>query len=78
MDQRWADLYAAVARQAVHDLQTGYTHPCHMDAGAWLEAAGLLEQAQTNGPIRRAQRNSNRRSTAHDNHSPGEPARPSF
>jgi len=24
-----------------------------MDAGAWLEAAGLLEQAQTNGPVRR-------------------------
>ncbi len=76
MDQRWADLYAAVARQAIHDLQTGYTHPRHMDAGAWLEAAGLLEHARTNGPVRRAQRN--RRSTAHDNHSPGEPARPSF
>ncbi len=64
MDQRWADLYAAVARQAVHDLQTGYTHPRHMDAGAWLEAAGLLEQAQTNGPVRRAARN--RRSTHND------------
>ena len=68
MQQMYADLYAAVARQAIHDLQTGYTHPRHMDAGAWLEAAGLLEQAQTNGPVRRAQRN--RRSTAHDNHSP--------
>jgi hypothetical protein len=33
-----------------------------------------LEQAQTNGPVRRAQRN--RRSTAHDNHSPGLEARP--
>jgi hypothetical protein len=74
MDQRWADLYAAVARQAIHDLHTGYTHPRHMDAGAWLEAAGLLEQAQTNGPIRRAARN--RRSTAHDNHSPRLEARP--
>jgi hypothetical protein len=64
MDQRWADLYAAVARQAVHDLHAGYTHPRHMDAGAWLEAAGLLEQAQTNGPVRRAGRT--RRSTRND------------
>ncbi len=56
MDQRWADLYAAVARQAVHDLQTGYTHPRHMDATHWLEAAGLLEHARTNGPVRRAGR----------------------
>ncbi len=64
MDQRWADLYAAVARQTVHDLQTGYSHPRHMEAGAWLEAAGLLEQAQTNGPVRRAARN--RRSTPHE------------
>ncbi len=56
MDQRWADLYAAVARQAIHDLQTGYTHPRHMDAAAWLEAAGLLEHARTNGPVRRAGR----------------------
>ena len=34
MDQRYADLYAAVARQAVHDLHSGYTSPKHMDAGA--------------------------------------------
>jgi hypothetical protein len=74
MDQCYVDLLAAIARQAVHDLQTGYTHPRHMDAARWLEAAGLLEQAQTNGPIRRAQRN--RRSTAHDNHSPRLEARP--
>ncbi len=52
MDQRWADLYAAVARQAVHDLHLGYTHPRHMDARAWLEAAGLLEQAERYGPRR--------------------------
>ncbi len=45
MDQRWADLYAAVARQAVHDLRSDYTHPRHMDAARWLEAAGLLDQA---------------------------------
>ena len=57
MQQMYVDLLAAVARQAVHDLQTGYTHPRHMDAGAWLEEAGLFQQAQTNGPIRRAQRN---------------------
>ncbi len=64
MDQRWADLYAAVARQAVHDLQTGYTHPRHMDAARWLEAAGLLEQTIKAGPVRRAARN--KRSTAHE------------
>ena len=64
MQQMYVDLLAAIARQAVHDLQTGYTHPRHMDAGAWLEAAGLLEHARTNGPIRRAQRN--RRSTHDD------------
>jgi len=64
MDQRWADLYAAVARQAIHDLHSGYTHPRHMDAARWLEAAGLLEQARTNGPVRRAARN--RRITHND------------
>ena len=64
MQQMYADLLAAIARQAVHDLQTGYSHPRHMDAARWLEAAGLLEQAQTNGPVRRAQRN--RRSTRND------------
>ncbi len=72
MQQMYADLYAAVARQAVHDLHSGYTSPKHMDAGAWLEAAGLLEQAIANGPVRRAQRN--RRSTHND--SPGLEARP--
>ena len=75
MQQMYADLLAAIARQAVHDLQTGYSHPRHMDAARWLEAAGLLEQAQTNGPVRRAQRNSNRRSTPHE-YSPILEARP--
>jgi len=60
MDQRWADLYAAVARQAVHDLQTGSTHPRHTDATQWLEAAGLLEHVRTSGPVRRAGRNTTR------------------
>ncbi len=73
MDQCYQDLYAAIARQAVHDLHSGYTHPRHMDAARWLEAAGLLEQAQTNGPVRRAARN--RRSTAHE-YSSLESARP--
>ena len=58
MQQMYVDLLAAIARQAVHDLQTGYSHPRHMDAARWLEAAGLLEQAQTNGPVRRARRRS--------------------
>ncbi len=76
MQQMYADLLAAIARQAVHDLHSDYTHPRHMDAGAWLEAAGLLEQAITIGPVvRRAPRN--KRSTAHD-HPPGLEARPSF
>ncbi len=66
MQQMYVDLLAAIARQAVHDLQTCYTHPRHMDAGAWLEAAGLLEQTIKAGPVRRAQRNSNRRSTHND------------
>jgi len=74
MDQRYQDLYAAIARQAVHDLQTGYSHPRHMDAARWLEAAGLLEQTIKAGPVRRAARN--RRGTAHDNHSSLESARP--
>jgi len=50
MQQMYADLLAAVARQAVHDLHTAYTHPRHMDAGAWLEAAGLLDQARQYPP----------------------------
>jgi hypothetical protein len=65
MDQRWADLYAAVARQAVHDLQTGYTHPRHMDAGAWLEAAGLLDQAQRSLPRRTHRTNVPKRRSYH-------------
>ena len=64
MQQMYVDLLAAIARQSVHDLQTGYTHPRHMDAGAWLEAAGLLEQTIKVGPVRRAARN--RRSTHND------------
>jgi hypothetical protein len=74
MDQCWADLLAAIARQAVIDYHADYHHPGVPDAKKFLEAAGLLEQAQTNGPVRRAQRN--RRSTAHDNHSPRLEARP--
>jgi hypothetical protein len=56
MQQMYADLLAAIARQAVHDLHSGSTHPRHMDAPQWLEAAGLLDQARTNGPVRRAGR----------------------
>gem|GEM_PF-4085122 len=52
MQQRYADLYAAVARQAVHDLHSGSAHPRHMDAARWLEAAGLLDQAQRSPPRR--------------------------
>ncbi len=52
MQQMYADLYAAVARQAVHDLHSDYTHPRHMDAARWLEAAGLLDQAQRSLPQR--------------------------
>jgi len=59
MDQCYVDLYAAVARQAVHDLHTGYTHPRHMDAGAWLEAAGLLGLARQYPP--RKQRTATRK-----------------
>ena len=50
MDQCYVDLLGAIARQAVHDLHTGYTHPRHMDAGAWLEAAGLLGLARQSPP----------------------------
>ncbi len=52
MDQSYVDLLGAIARQAVHDLHTGYTHPRHMDAARWLEAAGLLDQAQRSLPRR--------------------------
>ncbi len=67
MDQRWADLYAAVARQAVYDLHTGYTHPRHMDAARWLDAAGLLDQAQRSLPQRKHRTNVLKRSTYHGN-----------
>lgn len=70
MDQRWADLYAAVARQAVHDLHSGYTHPRHMDAAQWLEAAGLLDQAQRSPPRRTHRTNVPKRSTYHGNLEP--------
>ncbi len=58
MDQSYVDLLGAIARQAVHDLHTGYTHPRHMDAGAWLEAAGLLELARQYPPSRKQRRRS--------------------
>ncbi len=45
MQQMYADLLAAVARQAVHDLHSGYTHPRHMDAAQWLEAAGSTRRS---------------------------------
>jgi hypothetical protein len=70
MDQRWADLYAAVARQAVHDLHTDYTHPKHMDAGAWLETAGLLDQAQRSPPRRIHRTNVSKRRSHHGNLEP--------
>ena len=52
MQQMYADLLGAIARQAVHDLHTGYTYPRHMDAERWLDAAGLLDQAQRSPPRR--------------------------
>jgi hypothetical protein len=65
MDQSYVDLLGAVARQAVHDLQTGYSHPRHMDAAQWLEAAGLLDQAQRSPPRRIHRTNVSKRSTYH-------------
>ncbi len=56
MHQMYADLLAAIARLAVHDLHTGYSHPRHMDARTWLDLAGLLEQAQ-HTPRRKQRRN---------------------
>jgi|GEM_PF-6457394 len=56
MDQRWANLLGAIARQAVHDLHAGSTHPKHMDAGAWLEAAGLLGLARQYPPRKQRRR----------------------
>jgi hypothetical protein len=70
MDQRWADLYAAVARQAVHDLHSDYTHPRHMDAARWLEAAGLLDQAQRSLPRRTHRTNVPKRRSHHGNLEP--------
>ncbi len=43
MDQRYVDLFAAVARQAFHDAAHDYHHPRHMDAQQWLELAGLVD-----------------------------------
>jgi hypothetical protein len=65
MQQMYADLYAAVARQAVHDLHSGYTSPKHMDAARWLDAAGLLDQAQRSLPQRIHRTNVLKRSTYH-------------
>jgi hypothetical protein len=70
MQQMYADLYAAVARQAVHDLHSGYTHPRHMDAAQWLEAAGLLDQAQRSPPRRIHRTFVLKRSTYHGNIEP--------
>ncbi len=66
MQQMYADLLAAIARQAVIDYHAEYHHPGIPDATRFLEAAGLLEQAIAIGPVRRAARNSNRRSTHND------------
>jgi hypothetical protein len=52
MDQGYADLLAAIARQAVTDYRNGAPSTKHMDARAWLEAAGLLETAQRNPAAR--------------------------
>lgn len=71
MQQMYADLYAAVARQAIKDWSDGYSSPKHMDAAHWLEAAGLLDHARTNGPVRRAGRT---RSTHDDRRTSGESA----
>jgi hypothetical protein len=65
MQQMYADLYAAVARQAVHDLHSDSTHPRHMDAERWLEVAGLLDQAQRSPPRRTHRTNVPKRSTYH-------------
>jgi hypothetical protein len=73
MQQMYADLLAAIARQAVIDYHAEYHHPGIPDATRFLEAAGLLEQTIKAGPVRRAQRN--RRSTAHE-YSSLESARP--
>ena len=43
MDQRYVDLFAAVARQAFADVAHDYQHGRHMDAAAWLELAGLVD-----------------------------------
>ncbi len=66
MQQMYADLLAAIARQAVIDYHAEYHHPGIPDATRFLEAAGLLEQAIAIGPVRRAQRQRHRRSTHND------------
>ena len=76
MQQMYADLLAAVARQAVHDLHTAYTHPRHMDAGAWLEAAGLLDQARQYPP--RTRRRSPMPDTTMNDAIRGTPPRPAM
>ncbi len=56
MDQRYVDLFAAVVRQAFYDAAHDYEHPRHMDAGAWLDLAGLVDADGTTRygtPIRR-------------------------
>jgi hypothetical protein len=70
MQQMYADLLAAIARQAVHDLHTAYTHPRHMDAARWLEAAGLLDQAQRSPPRWTHRTNVPKRSAYHGNLEP--------
>lgn len=46
MDDRYLELLAAIARQAVKDLETGYNSHKHMPAADWLQVAGLLDQSQ--------------------------------
>ena len=47
MDQRYADLAAAIARQALTDAARGYTSRRHMDARQWLRLAGLMRDDGT-------------------------------
>ena len=70
MDQHYVDLLGAIARQAVHDLHSGYSHPRHMDAARWLDADGLLDQAQRSLPQRILRTNVLKRSTYHGNLEP--------
>ncbi len=43
MDARYEALYAAVVRQAFHDVAHHYHHARHMEAAAWLELSGLVD-----------------------------------